>query len=166
MDAVIEPPLFQREKTTLVLGLGNDILGDDAIGLQIIRELRRRLPIGGNIEAVESEEMGLALLDIISGYRKLVLIDSVKTGQAPAGTIHELPLDDVETLPLMAPHFFGIGEILLLGRQLQLPMPDEVSILGIEVTDPFTVTNSMSNALQIELPRLVDAIWKAAVSNG
>ena len=160
MSLIGEPSFPSRAKTTLVLGLGNDILGDDAVGLRIARELQRLLPPEGNAEAVESAEMGLSLLDLIVGYQKLVLVDSVKSGRAPVGTIHDLPVNDLEILPLMAPHFFGIGEILSLGRQLALPMPRKVRVCAIEVEDPFTVRDTMTPALEAAFPRLVEAILK------
>ena len=160
MSLTVEPSFPTRAKATLLLGLGNDILGDDAVGLRIARELGRRLPPDGDAEAVESCEMGLSLLDLMVGYKKLVLVDSVKSGRAPVGTIHDLPVTDIEILPLMSPHFFGIGEILSLGRQLALPMPQDVRVCAIEVEDPFTVRDTMTPALETEFPRLVEAILK------
>lgn len=154
-----------RQKPTLILGLGNDLLGDDGIGLRIVRELRHRLASGADVDLVESPEMGLALLDHIVGYQRLVLVDAVKTGRVPAGTVHELPLQDVDTLPLMAPHFFGIGEIMLLGQELKLPMPQEVLIRAIEVEDPFTIREALSPTLQAALPSLIELVWQAASSS-
>ncbi len=154
-----------RRKTTLLLGLGNDILGDDAIGLQIVRELRRHLPADGLIEAIASEEMGLALLDYMVGYQRLVLVDSVKSGFTPVGTLRAVPLDDVQILPLMSPHFFGVSEILRLGEQLELPMPKEVLILAVEVGDPFTIHEGLSTTLQAQLPDILSQVWKAVTTN-
>ena len=41
----------------LVLGLGNDILSDDAIGLRVVREVRKTLQEGDGIQAIETEEI-------------------------------------------------------------------------------------------------------------
>jgi hydrogenase maturation protease len=117
----------------LVLGLGNDILTDDAIGLIVAREVGCQLEPDEPIEARSTTEMGLALLDEITGYDGLVLVDAVQTGRAPAGHVHELVVDDLHVLPSVTPHFLGIGETLALGRLLGLPMPERVRILGIEV---------------------------------
>ena len=55
------------EPKTLVLGLGNDLLTDDAIGILAVREVRRRVAHLAQVEVCETMEMGLALLDFIAG---------------------------------------------------------------------------------------------------
>ncbi|HOY60761.1 MAG TPA: hydrogenase maturation protease, partial [Verrucomicrobiota bacterium] len=125
MDNAASSAAPQTEPTgqrILVLGLGNDILCDDAIGLRVVREVRRQLRPDEEIDVEETEEMGLCLLDYISGYRGLVLVDSIQRGTISAGEVHEIRADDLRTLSNSAPHFLGIGETLALGRELGLPM--------------------------------------------
>ena len=74
----------------LLLGLGNDILTDDAVGLHVVRELQPKLAAHPSIDIRETTEMGLALLDFITGYRAVVIVDSIQTGKAPPGFLHEL----------------------------------------------------------------------------
>jgi hydrogenase maturation protease len=136
----------------LVLGLGNDILTDDAIGLHVVRELRESLAGDDHIDVRETTEMGLALLDFIVGYGAVVIVDSIQTGKSPAGTIHEVDAAGMKQLTGRTPHFLGIGETLALGRQLGLAMPQEVRILAVEVEDPFTLGTEMTPALQGVLP--------------
>ena len=116
------PETSARGPHTLVLGLGNDILCDDAIGLNIVRELRSRLAGVDGVDVKETMEMGLALLDFIVGYRRLILIDSVQTGQSPPGFLHEMEGADLKILPARTPHFLGVGETLALGRMLGMPV--------------------------------------------
>jgi hydrogenase maturation protease len=148
----------ERQRPILLLGLGNDILTDDAVGLHIVREVRRRLGEWPACEACECEEMGLSLLDYIVGYRDLVLVDAVQTRQAPPGYLHEVGMDDLKILPVMTPHFLGIGEILALGRKLDLPMPGRVRIFAVEVENPFTLGTSMTPVIQSALPGVVDRL--------
>jgi hydrogenase maturation protease len=148
--------------STLVLGLGNDILTDDAVGLAVVRALRSRLKDLPDVTLVECMEMGIALLDHITGYRNLVLVDSVQTGRQPPGHLHEVSPGDLSVLPRVTPHFLGIGETLRLGRQLDIPMPEEVRIFAIEVEDPFTLGEALSPSLQSALPAIIDRIEAAA----
>lgn len=142
----------------LLLGLGNDILSDDAIGLNIVRALCGHLSPEDGIDVIEADETGLALLDRIVGYTDLVLVDAVQTGKAPIGHLHELDADDLQVVPGMSPHFLGCGELLALGRQLELAMPQRVRILAVEVEDPFTVNTQMTPALQAAFPGLVERV--------
>jgi hydrogenase maturation protease len=150
----------------LVLGLGNDILTDDAMGLIVAREVGCRLDPDEPIEARSTTEMGLSLLDEITGYAGLVLVDAVQTGRAPAGHIHELVLDDLHVLPSVTPHFLGIGETLALGRLLGLSMPERVRILGIEVEDMRTLGTQLTAALEAALPGIIDTVLAVAREEG
>ena len=145
----------------LVLGLGNDILTDDAAGLFVAREVGRRLAGHANVEVHETTEMGLTLLDFMVGYHALVLVDSIQTGQAEPGFIHEIDGADLKRLPTRTPHFLGVGETLALGRQLGLTMPARVKIIAIEVEDPFTLGTEMSPTLQQALGAAVERVMKA-----
>lgn len=147
----------------LLLGLGNDILSDDGVGLHIVREIRARLGGRGDIEVIDTCEMGLSLLDMIVDYENLVLVDAVQTRQAPPGTLQEIALDDMKILPLMAPHFFGIGEIMAMGRQLGMNVPRRVRIFAVEAGDPFTVNTQMTTPLIQALPSLVGAVMAAVL---
>lgn len=149
----------------LVLGLGNDILTDDAIGLYVAQAVLERFDASGirGIDVVATCEMGLALLDIIVGHDDLVLIDAVQTGRRAAGTIHELAEGDLRKMPGMSPHFLGVGEILALGRELGLKMPTRVRILAVEVQDPFTLGTALTPALRHAMPAVVERVVNLAL---
>jgi hydrogenase maturation protease len=145
----------------LVLGLGNDILTDDAVGLHVVQELQRELAGSPSIDFRETTEMGLALLDFITGYRAVAIVDSIQTGKAPAGFLHELDAPTLNQLTGRTPHFVGVSETLALGKQLGLAMPEQVRIFAIEVEDPFTLGTALTPALQAALPGIVARIHTA-----
>jgi hydrogenase maturation protease len=132
----------------LVLGLGNDILTDDAVGLRVVEAARAFLAGEPDIEVRITTEMGLALLDEIADRESIVLVDSVQTGEAPIGTIHEIDSMELTRVLTTAPHFLGIGETLALGRMLGLAMPRDAMIFAIEVADPYTLGTVMTPAVE------------------
>jgi hydrogenase maturation protease len=138
------PASFPR---VLVLGLGNDILTDDAVGLRIVESVRERLAGEPDVEIKATAEMGLALLDEIADRESVVLVDSVQTGDAAPGTLHEIDSLDLSRVLTTAPHFLGIGETLALGKMLGLAMPRNVRIFAIEVADPYTLGSTMTPAV-------------------
>ena len=145
-------------RKVLLLGLGNDLLKDDAIGLRIVDAARESLADCKAITILKSTEMGLALLDLMVGFDDLIIVDAVQTGQATPGAIHRLEGSDLKLIPAVAPHFLGIGEVLALGRELGLVLPDRIRIFAIEVQAPFTVSPCLSHALETMLPRLVETV--------
>ena len=133
---------------------------DDAIGLLVVREIRRRLAGHADIDVSESCEMGLALLDHIIGYQRLMIVDAIQTGRVPPGSIHELDGQDLKLLPVASPHFAGVGEMIALGRELGLPVPEQVKIFAIEVADPFAITTEMTPALRNALPSIIERVMQ------
>jgi hydrogenase maturation protease len=154
-----EPPVTPHR--LLLLGLGNDILTDDAVGLHIVRELRSQLAGLPCLDVQETTEMGLALLDFITGYHAVVIVDSIQTGKAPPGFLHDLAPSTLTQLTGRTPHFLGVSETLALGRQLRLAMPEQVKIFAIEVDDPFTLGTSLTPALRSALPGITKRVAAA-----
>jgi hydrogenase maturation protease len=141
-----------------VLGLGNDILTDDAAGLRIARELRLRFAGREGLQISETSEMGLALLDFMTGYDGVILVDSIQTGRAEPGFVHEFDPESLARTAGRSPHFLGVADTLAAGRALGLAMPDRIHIFAVEVADPFTLATRMSPLLETELPRIVRKI--------
>ena len=78
----------------VILGLGNDLFTDDAVGLRVARDVRSRLGPDTRIDVHETTETGLALLDFIVGYDSVVIVDAIQTGEQLPGFVHELEPED------------------------------------------------------------------------
>lgn len=131
----------------LVLGLGNDILTDDAVGLHVVAAAQVLLADEGRVEVRATTGMGLALLDEIVGRAGLVLVDAEQTGHGEPGAVRELDPAALAGTLTTAPHFLGLRETLALGAALGLPMPARVRIIAIEVSDPFTLGTALTPAV-------------------
>ncbi len=139
-----------------VLGLGNDLLADDAFGVEVVRELGRRLPPG--VEMASSIASGFALLDDLLEADRLIVIDTVTTGQVPPGTIREWHEADVVAAPGGGPHYVGLFDALRLGRELGQRVPDEVVILAVEAGDCLTIGGQMTNAVRAAIAIVVQRV--------
>jgi len=121
---------------TLVLGIGNPILTDDGVGINIARRLKEKKP---EVEAVETSEAGLALLDLTAGYDRLIIIDSIKTEQGEPGELYKLGLEDLKPdAEISSSHGIGIATAFALGRKLGYKVPEDVSLYAVEIKDNLT----------------------------
>jgi hydrogenase maturation protease len=161
---VVDVPRDRAKAPVLVLGLGNDILTDDAVGLRVVESLHATLAGEGAIELRTTTEMGLALLDEVAGRESLVLVDAVQTGRVPAGSILELDASDLGGPLATGPHFLGVGETLALGELLGLEMPRRVGIVAVEVADPYTLGTELTPAVQAALGPAAERV--AAIATG
>ena len=127
---------------TLVLGLGNEYAGDDAVGVLAVRALPRELAAGADV--VESAASGLALLEAFAGYDRAVVVDSIQTGRFPAGTIVEAGLADLGAATAPSLHQAGIPELAAVARRLGMRFPDRTRVLAVEVAGPLTFGTPLS----------------------
>jgi hydrogenase maturation protease len=128
----------------LVLGLGNDLLGDDAVGLLAARALAAELHGDADVDVVESAVSGLALLDHLVGYDRALLLDAVQTGRCPEGSVLEIDPRDLGRVVAPSPHYAGLPEIFELASRLELQFPSEVRILAVEIAAPSTIALELS----------------------
>ena len=115
---------------TLILGIGNTILTDDGVGIRIAQKIKEKKP---DLEVIEASETGVALLDYVVGYDKLIIIDSIKTGEGEPGELYKLKLKDLRaTTNLFSSHGIDIATAFELGRGLGYEMPKHISLYGVE----------------------------------
>jgi hydrogenase maturation protease len=134
---------------TLVLGLGNDLAGDDAVGVLVARALF--VEFDGVADVVESSASGMALIEILAGYDRVVVVDSILTGRNPPGTITEMGLMEVGRVVAPSVHQAGLPELAAVAERLGLGFPSQTRVLAIEVVDPYTFGAGLS-------PPVADAI--------
>ncbi len=139
-----------------LLALGNDILADDAFGLLVAREIRERL--GGEVDVVCSSAAGFALMDDLLGVSRLLVVDTVLTGQAKPGTIHVLGSNDVLPSSGGSPHYVGLFDVLAVASELGLPVPKQVTVIVVEAADCTTVGGAMTPDVEAAIPAAVELI--------
>jgi len=116
-----------------VLGLGNELLGDDAVGIEAARRVKQELT--DQVDVAETGVYGLALLDVILGCRQLIIIDAIKTGRLPVGSVIELDPGSFDRVPAPSPHYSGLPEMQALAETLHLDYPEAVVVLAVEIRD-------------------------------
>jgi hydrogenase maturation protease len=115
----------------LIIGVGNEIRSDDAVGLWVSRALKgKNLP---HAMVREARGEGVALMEMWKEADTLILIDAVSSGARP-GTIYRLEAH-AEPIPATffrhSTHAFGLAEAIELARALD-QLPPRVILYGIE----------------------------------
>lgn len=142
----------------VILGLGNDLIGDDAIGLLAAQAL---LPCEGPDVAVRTTaQSGLYLLEYLQGFDDAIVVDSV-VGDHP-GTVRELRGSDVPEVAVPSAHYVGLPEALALARASGLSVPARLRIFGVEIDVAQRIGSRPSPAVTACLPRLMATVLRAA----
>ena len=146
----------EQNMKTLVLGIGNPILSDDAVGIKIAQLLEQQKP---GLAVEQTNEAPIALIDLITGYDKLIIIDSIKTEQGKPGELHKLELDDFSSsqdFPFS--HGMDIATAFEVGKNLGCRMPQSVRIYAVEVKDNETFAEQCTPEVAEKIPAVVEQI--------
>ncbi len=138
----------------LLLALGNDIMSDDAVGLRAGRLLENEF--ADEVDFCETTEAGLSLLDIMSGYDRVLLLDSIVTGKHSAGTVLEFKRADFDKVTGPSPHYAGLPEVLGLAERLDIAFPRKIRVLALEIESPNDFGQTLSPAIDRALPNFVE----------
>jgi hydrogenase maturation protease len=137
---------------TLLLGMGNPILSDDAVGVRLARDFKERLAGHPGLEVVEECSVGgLNLIDVLRGYERAIVLDSLATAERVPGAWHHFDDDALrETAHLTNLHDANFATALELGRRIgvPLPKPGRIHIFAVEVEDNSTFSERMTPALE------------------
>ncbi len=152
-----------RRAHTLVLGLGNPVLGDDGVGWHVAQEFQaqhaQQSPPGIEVDCFSLG--GLSLMERLAGYDRVILIDAVHTGTRPLGSVTccELAeLGDPGHLHLSSPHDTTLPTALRVGRSLGAHLPEKVIVVGIHVQVADEFSEELTPAVRAAVPGAVRAV--------
>jgi hydrogenase maturation protease len=154
-------PSDESHQRTRIIGLGNDIRGDDGVGLEVVRRLVPLLEDRGRVEVVELPWGGLRLMENLIGCSRAIIVDAMLSG-ADHGSLRWLSPEGIPTQHGASSHDVDLPTALELGRTsgAQLPRNDQLFILGIEVSDVQTYSQTLTPAVEAAVPLAVEAVLK------
>jgi hydrogenase maturation protease len=158
---------------TLIVGLGNPILGDDGVGWKVAEsvsvglqdESRYQLPYrpiaSKTVQHLSTVDVdclslgGLSLMEHLIGYERVIIIDSMETGEYPVGSVRVFPL---ASLPdPMAGHSTSTHDATLMtalatAEQLGAEIPKQVDIVAIEAEHVYDFGEELSPVIAAAVP--------------
>jgi len=149
----------QSAAPALVIGVGNTIRGDDAVGLLLLRDLAGGLPAG--TDHLECESAGFEILDHMAGRETVIIIDALRTDdEQEVGEVVCRPLGEAPaSVTLMPSHGFDIATLLQAYRQA---MPDRfprtVHLILVKVIEVDDFREGLSPQLTQRYPQVRDRV--------
>lgn len=140
---------------TLVLGIGNVLMGDEGVGVHVIRQLEKMtLPRG--VELLDGGTGAFVLLEPMQRATRIVLIDATMDG-CPPGTVRRLtPRYSTEYPPTLTAHDIGLKDLLdvfyLSGRH------PEITLFAVSIASLQDMKMDLSHELDQKLPQIADMV--------
>jgi len=141
---------------TRVIGLGNTLRRDDGVGIHVARALAAGT---AGLDVVEAGTCGFALVELMHGWDRVVLVDAADLpGVAPGSLTWLDPEAYGASGPLWSVHGFDLPTALRFGTRIGCRMPREVHVLAVQVADASTFDEALTPVVAATVPRAVDAI--------
>jgi hydrogenase maturation protease len=153
---------------TIVVGLGNPVLGDDGVGWHVADEVERRLEgvasPGRRIVDVQVERLGvggLRLMEFLTGYDAAILVDAAEFPDRPAGEVRSCALADLPDRAaghLDSAHDASLRTALDLGRKLGASLPSTIYAVTIQARSTDEFGEELSPEVAAAVPVAADAV--------
>lgn len=142
---------------TLVLGLGNPLMGDDGVGVAAVARLREEFDLPEGVCLTDGGTWGMNLLPLIEAADELVLVDAIRIGAAPGAPVRV----ERDALPRyfahkISPHQIDLREVLALA-EWRGTLPRSVVALGVE-PERVEMTTALSAAVDRAMDGLVERV--------
>ena len=143
-----------------VIGIGNVLAGDDAVGPHVVRLLEARYELPAGVQVIDAGTPGYDLTAFLAGFDAAVLVDAVKAQGAPG----ELRVYDKQTLlekpPMLAmsPHEPGVREAVMNAEFMGVA-PRVVRLVGV-IPESVATGIGLSPAVRAAVPGAVAAVLR------
>ena len=160
---------------TVVIGLGNPLLGDDGVGWRVVDEveglLRTARNAGRSIPDVVVERLGvggLMLMECLTGYEAAILVDAAEFPNRPIAEVRSCCFDDLADFAaghLDSAHDASLKTALALGRRLGASLPDRIETVTIQVRSTDVFSEELSPEVTGAVPVAVSAVMSLLMAN-
>ena len=142
---------------TLILGMGNLLLGDEGVGVHAAHALARRDDLGADTQVIDAGTAFLDVLPELETAEKIIIVDAMEAGGTP-GSVYRTPFDNcIHPQMLVSLHGFDLSRVLFMAGNQHNP---SVTVFGVE---PASIKWGMelSPAVRRTMPQLEQAIVDA-----
>ncbi len=155
----------RKMKRTLILGLGNELYGDDGVGIVVAKKLKSDPELKkefarytANTDIEECSLTGFKLLDVVIGYDRLIIIDTIKKSNPLTGKVYTLKHRDLRYIPGPSPHYVSIPQAVDIGRKLGLEVPSKIDIIAVEAKNMYDMGEGLTAEMTKAIPEIIQKL--------
>ncbi len=143
--------------TTLVVGLGQRVAGDDAVGLAVLDEIERRGVSG--ISLVRAREPS-ALVELVAGHQRTIVVDAVLVPSERVGEVLVIAPDelDPEAQSGISSHGLSVAQALELCQVLYPESGSNLRLVAVGIQAPDRYGEALSPPVQAAVRAAADQI--------
>lgn len=131
---------------TIIIGLGNPILGDDGVGWKVAEEVKKQLDPGLPVDVEFLSLGGISLMEHLIGYERAILIDAIASDHEPGSVITSklIEMPDYAAFHTTSAHDTSLQNALKLGKAMGADLPEQVTVVGIATNHVYDFSEELS----------------------
>jgi len=152
---------------TLVVGLGNPILGDDGVGWKVAEKVYLQLSPDQSIIVDCLSLGGISLMEHLIGYDRAILIDAFAADE-DLGSIHVMKLNDMpdySAYHISSAHDTSLQNAIEMGRSLGAYLPEDIMVVGIATHRIYDFSEALSPPVVEAVPQAVKIVLELVQQN-
>ena len=155
MMHILNISMNENRKKILVLGIGNILMGDEGVGVHVIRELEKK-PLSKNIDIVDGGTGGFHLLSYFQDYPKMIMIDATMDGK-PEGSISIIEPKFAADFPTaLTAHDIGLRDLIETAIVTNgLP---EIKLITVSINKIQNMVMELSQPVKSTIPEIIKLI--------
>lgn len=145
---------------TLIVGLGNPILGDDGVGWKVAEKVCEQLPADEVVEVNCLSLGGISLMEHLIGYDRAILIDAFASDEE-LGSIQVMKLKDLpnySAFHISSTHDTSLQNAIEMGRSLGAHLPEDIMVVGISTRRIYDFSEELSQPVAEVVSQVVKIV--------
>ena len=158
---------LKKSAAIKIIGFGNIFMGDDAIGIRVLEEIKKQdiFKDNENVELIEGGTSGVDLIFILQNADKAIIVDAVNAGQ-PVGQITVFNLKNIKEFvkkkkPLRSFSFHDIDLLEIFELINTLKIEKDIIIVGIN-PKKIGYSDKLSDEIEKKIPEIILQVKKEA----
>lgn len=145
---------------TLLIGLGNPILGDDGVGWKVVENVKSELGADSQVSAACLSLGGISLMEHMIGYQRAILVDAFISDEN-VGSVFVYQLDEIpnySAFHVSSAHDMTLQNAIELGRWMGAVLPTEIIVVGIATRRIVDFGEELSPPVENAIPRATEIV--------
>lgn len=157
--------MSRKNTKVLVLGVGNVMMGDEGLGVHVVRRLMAEFIFPPAVEVVDGGTSGLALLPVIRRCQQALIVDAIEANAKP-GSIFMFNAEEIDepSTAKLTLHDISILEVLKTAALLGDRPP--ATIIGVQPGKMDEFGRGLSQAVKSKVPRVMEIVIKILAAEG
>ena len=145
---------------TLLIGLGNPILGDDGVGWKVVESVKKDIDPESQVSVTCLSQGGISLMEHMIGYQRAILVDAF-ISEENAGSVFVYRLEEIpnySAFHVSSAHDMTLQNAIELGRWMGAILPTEITVVGIATRRIVDFGEELSPPVEKAIPRATEIV--------